>query len=87
MYTTCFVNCVYKAYGLLERKETVELSVSEFSIKYIFFTPKPEIKLKTNEIILAYPEREQQIQKVGWSGQETMFRIRRKQGQSSENKQ
>ena len=44
----------YKAYGLLERMETVELSVSEFSIKYIFFTPKPEIKLKTNEIILAY---------------------------------
>ena len=30
--------------------ETVELSVSEFSIKYIFFTPKTEIKLKTDEI-------------------------------------
>ena len=39
----------YKAYGLLERIETVELSVSEFSIKYIFFTPKTEIKLKTDE--------------------------------------
>ena len=40
---------IYKAYGLLERIETVELSVSEFSIKYIFFTPKTEIKLKTDE--------------------------------------
>ena len=40
----------YKAYGLLERMKTVELSVSEFSIKYIFFTPKAEIKLKTDEI-------------------------------------
>ena len=39
----------HKAYGLLERMETVELSVSEFSIKYIFFTPKTEIKLKTDE--------------------------------------
>ena len=29
--------------------ETVELSVSEFSIKYIFFTTKAEIKLKTDE--------------------------------------
>ena len=29
--------------------ETVELSVSEFSIKYIFFTPKTVIKLKTDD--------------------------------------
>ena len=43
------MNFQYKAYGLLERIETVELSVSEFSIKYIFFTPKTEIKLKTDE--------------------------------------
>ena len=35
----------YKAYGLLERMETVELSVSEFSIKYIVFTPKTEIDI------------------------------------------
>ena len=40
---------IYKAYGLLERMETVELSVSEFSIKYIFFTSRTEIKLKANE--------------------------------------
>ena len=47
--TKIFQKHVYKAYGLLERIETVELSVSEFSIKYIFFTPKTEIKLKTDE--------------------------------------
>ena len=31
---------LYKVYGLLKRMETVELSVSEFSINYIIFMIK-----------------------------------------------